>query len=502
MKNIRKLLALALALVMALSVLPLALAKEVSYTQNCPYIYIHGFAANVLYDDPTSPDAKAIFPPETDAIMDTVKEALPAFALYALNKDGDKLAESIVPVFLKLFEPVFLDNEGNVPNKSGVKFSYPSKSSIKANSNLEFGYDWRLDPVEIAAQLNDYIEYVCDASGCDKVTIMAHSCGGIITLAYATIYGTDRLQGVVMNSTAIYGQTYAGELMTGDLTLSMEAVRAFMQYAMNETDYNTIVDGVFAIFEKAGLSDFLEKSGNQMIADAGEEIMSKVILPMFIHWPTVWAMTPDKYLEDANEFIFNGTLIDPETDYTTLKAKIENYNTTVRAGKTEKLIEMEDTMKFGVLARYGFSTVPITTSWDVMSDGIVDTKSASYGATAANYGETLPAEYLSTVDAKYVSPDKTVDASTCLFPEKTWFVKGYGHTHSQLLPELTKAILYSDEEVTVDTYEDYPRFMVYSDGDFTPQESDNSANPFVKLAKFIKQIFSFIKMLFSKLTNN
>lgn len=501
MKNIRKITALVLSVLMVLSVMPVALAKDVSYTQDCPYIYIHGFAANTIYEDPSDPNSKSVFPPENDVIMENVQKAIPAFALYAVNKDGKMLADTLTPICLDLLGPAFLNENGERPegNKTGVRFTYPPKSSIRKNSKLEFGYDWRLDPMVVAAQLNDYIEYVCDASGCDQVTIMAHSFGGIVTLAYATVYGTSRLKGVMMNSTAIYGETYNGELMTGDLKLSMAAVEAFMKYALPDSDYDTIIDGVFKIFDKAGLSNFLERYGNQIIADAGEEIMSNVILPMFIQWPSVWAMTPDEYLEDANEFIFNGNLIDKTKDYSVLKSKIAAYDTIVRASKKEKLVEMESEMNFGVLARYGFTTVPITSSWDVMSDGIVDTKNASFGATTATYGKTLPADYLAGVDAKYVSPDKTVDASTCLFPEKTWFVKNFIHTHSQLLPELTMAVLYADEEVTCDTYEAYPRFMIYADEEFTPQEKDDTLNPFQTLARFIRQIINLIKLAFEKL---
>ena len=36
-------------------------------------------------------------------------------------------------------------------------------------------------------------------------------------------------------------------------------------------------------------------------------------------------------------------------------------------------------------------------------------------------------EYLDSHNSKYISPDKCVDASTCLFPERTWFFSGQHH---------------------------------------------------------------------------
>lgn len=501
MKKFKKLLAVVLSAVLMLSVMPFAMAKDVSYEQTCPYIYIHGFVGNVIYDDPSSPDAKALFPPEADAIIDMVKNCAPALSVYLLNKDADTLSKTLVPELTKLLGGVFLDEEGNVPNKSGIKFTWPSKSSINKYSRLAFEYDWRLDPMEIADQLDAYINYVCEASGCDKVSIMAHSCGGIITLAYAAKYGTDKLSGVVMNSTAVYGETCTGELMTGDLKLDMNAVKAFLQYIMSETEYDTLIDGVMDIFGKAGILSSFEAMGNDFIADEYDEIMGNILLPMFTRWPTIWAMTPDEYLEAAEEYIYNGKYSGDSAASAVFRAKLESYNSLVRGNRDNLIKELEANGHFGVYARYGFSSVPVTSSWQNLSDGVVDTKFASYGATTASYGEKLSESYLAGVDAKYVSPDKTVDASTCMFPEKTWFVKNYGHTHSQLLPELTNAILFADEEVTVDTYEAYPQFIIYADNEFVPQEKDDTLNPIQRYIRMLKQLIELIKGFFSKLFN-
>lgn len=63
---------------------------------------------------------------------------------------------------------------------------------------------------------------------------------------------------------------------------------------------------------------------------------------------------------------------------------------------------------------------------------------------------------------KYISPDKTVDASTCLFPDKTWFIRNI--PHAELCVELdlmVYTLLTTKDEATVDTYREYPRFMQY-----------------------------------------
>ncbi len=500
MSNLKKIIAVILALVMTAAVMPVAFAESVSYTQNCPYIYIHGFVGNTIYDNPTSPDAKALFPPEADDIVKTVERCTPALGAYLINKNSKALASAIIPELLNLFGDFIPDKDGNVKSTSGVKFKYPPKSAITKTSSLKFEYDWRIDPMESAEQLNDFIDYVLDASGCNKVGIMAHSCGGIIALSYVSKYGTDKIQGIVMNSTAIYGETYTGELMTGEMKIDLDAVKAFMRYALNENEYDEAISGIIDVLADSGFLDFVERFGNNFIADMYDDIMGSVIFPMFAYMPTIWAMIPDEYLADAFDFVFNGDFTDKSCDYSVLKAKIANYNSAVRENREDMLYDLENNGHFGVYARYGFSSIPLTSSWKNLSDGIIDTKFASFGATTAEYGKTLPAEYTASVDAKYISPDKTVDASTCMFPEKTWYVKNFGHTISTLLPELTYAILYADKEVTVDTYEDYPRFIIYNEnGEFVPQTADDTKSFFEKIADFFSQIFNFFKMLFDKI---
>ena len=48
--------------------------------------------------------------------------------------------------------------------------------------------------------------------------------GGLVMLTYFTLYGTDRVRSVCFNAAAVYGETYTGELMTGDLQISSDAL--------------------------------------------------------------------------------------------------------------------------------------------------------------------------------------------------------------------------------------------------------------------------------------
>ncbi|MGN1418112.1 MAG: hypothetical protein ACI4W6_02155, partial [Acutalibacteraceae bacterium] len=161
------------------------------------------------------------------------------------------------------------------------------------------------------------------------------------------------------------------------------------------------------------------------------------------------------------------------------------------------LKEIEATRPMGVISGYGYSAVPITPSWDVVGDGVVDTKSTSFGATVAPYGKTLDSEYLENADPKYISPEKSVDASTCLFPDKTWFVRDLKHSSGHdSLGKLFAAILYSeDEEITVSSLEEYPQFLKFNAEDETVSANTQTRVTTDLMQRFIGAIREFIMLL-------
>ena len=66
----------------------------------------------------------------------------------------------------------------------------------------------------------------------------------------------------------------------------------------------------------------------------------------------------------------------------------------------------------------------------INSDSGIHVQSTALGATAAPAGQQLPADYLAAhAGSKYISPDKGVDASTCVLPDNTWFF--YNQDHEQ-----------------------------------------------------------------------
>ena len=438
-----------------------AYARQKTIVQNYPLIEIMGFMASDIYEDKNDKNSKEIFPWSTDDILKTVKNCIPALLKFLVNKDYDALADTIIPEAKALLEPSFCNPDGTPVGNSGAYMEYPAAKDIHKNSTLSFRYDWRIDPIEVAAELNDFIDYVLAATNSDKVAITCHSLGGLISLTYMSIYGTDKIYAAGLNTTAIFGEAYTGQLFSGDITVAGDALVYYLQYALDQSDYDAIVGTVLDALKEAGIADAIAKYANDIIEHIKERAISEVLFPMFSSWLSIWAMCPDEALDAAKDYMFS--VADPTVDYSGLRRRIDNFSKVFRSTREEKLRELNDNARVAVISRYGYSSIPLTSQWDSLTDGVIDANRNSFGATTAPYGKTLTEEQLKGVPAEYISPDRTISAATCMFPEQTWFIRNYKHaTNSDALDEMIYKLLFNpDGESTVASYAEYPRFLQF-----------------------------------------
>ena len=494
MKKFTKTLSVILALIMTFAMVMPVFAAE-SQSVVCPEIYVHGFATGAIY---TNIDGKAekIVYPEVDVLLDAVKEKIvPAALTYAADGDAKKLAYAITDLINTQFAVWFNNPDGSPANNSSANFEYPAASSIKKNSRVRFNYDWRGDPVEIAAQLNDYIDYVLATTGCEKVAISAHSFGSVVVLSYISIYGDDKIMGVVFDSPAMEGLTAVGELFCNRTDFKEEAIAALFKMIIDGNDYEELLNSIVDIFAMAGINGSISDFLNDAYAEMGDVIMEETLLPLFGCWSSVWAMIPDEYIDDAMEFVFDGSFSAEE--YAGLKARVDSYNNLVRKDKKDTLLALDEEARVAVISRYGYNSVPMTKEWSMTSDTVIETKSSSLGATTAPYGDCFSDEYLEGKDMKYISPDKTIDASTCLFADKTWFIKNAQHAETSLTSKLYSKLLYGEQEATCDNSE-LARFMLY-DRENSVLVEDNSEPVKAEKLTVFQRIFNFVKALIDKL---
>lgn len=495
----KRILAIILAVVTAFVPLITAFAQGES-GRIFPTIYIHGFMAKDIYANPEDPDSETVWPPSSESIKTTVKECLPVIGKFAVTHNWDSFAKGLNPVFAKLFAPVCCDTNGDVSNGTGVKFSYPAKESIHADGRYNFDYDWRIDPLVIAQQLNDYINYILECSGSEKVNIICHSFGGVVTMSYLALYGNEKIAGVCFFASAPYGERYNGEMMNGNIGVESEGLVEYLKGFLSDNEYNYLISFVLDVLNQSGILKPICACGNYAIDKLLPLIAAEALLPLFANWLPIWSMVPDEYLEGAKHYAFD-TIYKGE-DRSVILAKIDEFNEKVRSKRETILKDLNENAHLIIISGYGLSTVPLIKNWQCVSDDTIDTKNTSFGATVAPYGEKLSDEYLSKAKAEYISPEKNIDASTCLYPEQTWFINNMKHTaDSECLNEMMMTLLRCEEQPTVNTYKQYPRFLRYSQQNNTLvpyTEAAPAMNFFEKLKLAIKDIFRLISALIKK----
>lgn len=492
-RKITRLIALILTLILALMPSTAALASSTDDSYVCPKIFVHGFMASDIYKNCDSTDEE-VGDVTTEEILSMIAKCVPALTSFLVTKDWDKLGETVTPIAYDTFKKMTLDESGEARDNSGVDFEYPAPDTITKDSELYFTYDWRVDPLKSAAELDKFVDYVLECSGSDKVTLTGFSFGGVIVLSYLSVYGMEKVHGVLYNSTAIYGETYTGDLLTGQIELTADSVNEYLRFALDQSKYENLINGMIDILTAAGIYDLLLPLCDEILLHLSDYLIPGIFAPIFAGWLSIWAMVPDEYIDDAMDYIFNDVYGGTD-EHAGLIEKIENYNNTVRKNKTETLKESGEKCRVGVYSGYGYASILVTPSWNNIGDGVIDAKHTSFGATLSKYGETLSDEYIASVADEYISPDKTVDASTCLFPDRTWYIKGLKHGQGQESKELdilANEIFFSDEVVTVYTFENYPRFLVNdTENEVVRTEKDGENSAIYSQSTFVK-IFVYI----------
>jgi hypothetical protein len=186
----------------------------------------------------------------------------------------------------------------------------------------------------------------------------------------------------------------------------------------------------------------------------------------FFTWPGYWALvTPEDY-EAALTGVFGPEGSAERKQYAKLIDKIEKYQMNVTRKIPDLFAEAKNAgVKIGIIAKYGYQIAPVIESKDMIADQYVTVEKASFGATTTTIYDTFSDEYIAekakTGDDKYISPDKHIDASTCLYPDYTWFTKGISHsTWTDLESSLLFQVITAKEQLTIDDF-DCSQYIMY-----------------------------------------
>lgn len=466
---------LALAIVFALSA-PAANAAEDKCTCGVnPTIYVGPLGNTDIYENPGAENERILFRPETKSILGIVGKILPSLLMLPLFRNYDKFGTALIDAVNGAMGAMALDGNGNSAPNVSVKLEKPTGSDHGINKDYYFHYDWRLDPVEVAAQLKEFVAEVKKLTRHDTVNFRASSMGGVVAMSYFNEYGYDDVDVCIFQCCPLQGTAVAGDLLCRKLKLDGRALLDYGTGAFPVVDaesfaLNLLFNGLYY----SGLIDVIMKAGDKILENLQTRVFDELMTPVFGTLLGLWAFVPADSYEEAKRIN-----LDPETQAGLIaKADYYHYNVQCRVEEILKGAINEGT-KIMIVAGYDIQRTPLVESITSDSDGTVDTKYASAGATVAERGQSLGEGYVQKVQDghNHVSPDGRIDASTCILPEYTWFIKGMLHANCHDgIRELYNWFAYSDEDLTVFSnpkftqflQNDKPNLRVIALGNFAP----------------------------------
>lgn len=501
-----------------------AIVAPVSYAAsgaNIPVIHVCGYGAVLVKDLPDG-TKEQIYPlkVEDSFIEEKAKAILPVFAKAFFTQKWDDFCDALVDALVPVFEPIALNNNGEADNNTRADWTWNVKT-LRNHKNSEgkysptaykFHYDWRLDPLVIADSLHKYIEDVLTVTGAEKVALYGRCLGSNVVAAYMQKYDGENVQEVIHYASSIYGADQCSKAFTGELYLDADSIERFAyDYDLGLGEYYTeLVTSLVTLMNTTYSLDIACWAVNNVVEDIYLDIFPEILINSFGTFPAYWSMVSADDYDRAMDTVFYGSDIN---EYKGLIDKIENYRTVVLDNfeKTSSNLA-EKGVEFSNIVKYGIQLLPLTDNSSQLADGTVTVKESSFGATTSTVTETLPDDYIENVkingNGKYISPDRQIDASTCLFPDSTWFVKNLEHNYfPDSMNELVSEIV-NNNGYTVESNSKYPQFIVYDKNadTYSPMTADNchttdrwDVSFFKALAEFFKNLFEVLKQLITKI---
>lgn len=379
------------------------------------------------------------------------------FSAYPCDENGNSLHSNISAEWY----PEAVANYPEVLNKYATdEISLVTALADRYGSDMVyyFVYDWRLDAQDNADLLAQTVDKALSDTGCEKADIICCSMGGSVTAAYMAEYGYSKLGTVISNTSVIFGADVITDLFQGKVCFDADSVERYVSAMVPS------LAGLLKFANLTGSLDILCKIINSFAKKHEAQIFEESLIPTFATLPGFWSMMKGESYPAAREFIFSGK----EAEYAGLLNRLDSYYNNV-SSRRQEIIDgaIESGVNFAVIANYNSPLVPAYESAKYHGDGMIETAPMSGGALVSVIGQTLTEEQLAVGDSKYISPDKCINASTCLYPDYTWFMKDAGHVVGLYGSDATYfifALLESENQPTINTFSQYPQFML-SDAD-------------------------------------
>lgn len=458
----KKILSVLMAVVvLACGIVPCFAADDSCSCGQSPIIYVAALGSGYVFLDEGTENEKTLFRPETSDILSDFAPLIPAVTDLVTTKNYDAFGDVLLDCVNASFGMLAMDNEGNSQERVTTEEFHPDTADHGDEYSYYFGYDFREDPIKNAQLLKIFIDEVKELTGHDTVRFRASSMGGVTTLAYLSLYGSADIENIILQNCPLQGTAVAGELYNGLFEINKDALIRYAEGALPSMDSDFLAGFLYTLIEMldaGGVWDDLLGVADNVVVNLKDRVFDEALIPIFSTMPGIWSFVPDEYYESAKAFM----KLD-ETNNAVLLGKLDRYHYGVQQKAGELLRNAQaDGTNIYIIAGYNMQRTPLVTAYKNTSDGTVDTVYASLGATCAPIGETLPEDYKQAQHngTHYMSPDRMIDASTCLLPECTWFVKDMLHSTTHDGHGIMYNIMHtSKEQITVFDLEEYPQFL-------------------------------------------
>lgn len=521
----KKALSFLLCLIMVFGLSAPAFAADES---SLPTIYLSGKANTPIYMGDGTLASNPDHLDRAGYIKEAAGPVLEELAVALLTDDYSAYVDSLVNATAPIYEDLILDSDGNAQFGTHINWDYRTAGIDKNAKTIHFYYDWRLSPMEIADQLDVFIERVLKATGKDGVNIHCRCMGSNFAMTYiAKSYNNYydhpfRVRNVMLNTSGLAGYLTFEALVSGSVEISPDAVDRFVYDYLNGGELiedpvtASLVVTLISLFNYAkvlGLgTDFVSDIFNRI----APELMPKLALCCYGGYLSYWSMVSDKYYDKAKAIVFSTAELQEE--YKVFIEKIDAYHefmadTNKETGKPlyeELLLDLkEKNVGIAVVAKYGSPCVPLFADSEITGDVRGTVTGFSFGAVGTNVGTVFSDEYLALAEAngtlKYISPDKTVDASTGLFRDTTWFIKNIKHDNfPAIFNVIFEKFCASDGLMTVWSDPEYPQYFDLVDGKVVIDDGSDAEdtswtnNPFALLIRLFTALFNKLRSVFFK----
>ena len=445
-----------------------------------------------------------------------LSKAAPLLPVARITGDYSGYAEKVLEVMRPAYDAFRPDlKDGSVPENTRVDW-YWSRETIEADNRkhgyFEYWIDERLSPFAQAEDLNAFIETVKEVVGVKKIVLYARCLGPVTMFTYLYEYQRPKnyedICALEISFTTHNGMSLTDAIYTGTVEIPKDGMEKWLSPYV-EFNMDDVSDGVIGAVTSLlnGISKSLGikmtvKEMNNLYGKLKDVLFAPFLREYYALCLENMACVNDRF-DDMIAYLFP-TSAERQT-YAYAIGELTRYHETVWPAINGMIQDIIDQGKpFAVFADYGGQEYPVSEEAMYLGDRQVGTKAMSLGATTARIGSALPSDYILAQKKKrlgeYISPDNLIDASTCAFPDHTYFVANLNHLWPGPYAGIELDVV--RPTATGEPFLEIPRFSYYDEasGKLIPlADVLKEETPKTGVAAFFARIRAFFHALFQRI---